>query len=82
MRSYRVRCELDETGWYAVTIPDVPGCITQARSVPQAVELVREALALLVGDEAAEEEEQEPRPCPRAFLGDAVSQVETSKLGR
>lgn len=53
VRTYRVRCELDETGWYAVTIPDVPGCITQARTIPDALEKVRDALALLIGDDKA-----------------------------
>jgi len=53
VRTYRVRCELDETGWYAVTVPEVPGCITQARAIPEAIERARDALGLLVGDAEA-----------------------------
>lgn len=55
--TYRVRCELDETGWYAVTIPDVPGCLSAAKTIPEALTHIREALSLLVGDEAAAEAE-------------------------
>ena len=51
--SYRVRFELDESGWYAVTIPDVPGCITQAKTIPQGLAHARDALALLIGDNVA-----------------------------
>jgi predicted RNase H-like HicB family nuclease len=53
VRTFRVRCELDETGWYAVTVPEVPGCITQAQSIPDALTRARDALALLVGDDTA-----------------------------
>jgi len=51
--SYRVRFELDESGWYAVTVPDVPGCITQAKSIPEGLAHARDALALLLGDDVA-----------------------------
>ena len=52
-KSYRVRFELDESGWYAVTVPDVPGCITQAKTIPEGLAHARDALALLVGEDAA-----------------------------
>lgn len=53
-KSYRVRFELDESGWYAVTVPEVPGCITQAKTVPEGLAHARDALALLVGEQAAD----------------------------
>ena len=53
VKTYRVRFERDETGWYAVTVPEVPGCVTQARTVPEGLRGAREALSLLVGDEDA-----------------------------
>jgi len=55
--TYRVRFELDDTGWYAVTIPSVPGCITQARTVHEGLVLVRDALALIAGDDVAAQAE-------------------------
>jgi predicted RNase H-like HicB family nuclease len=53
MKTYRVRFERDDMDWFAVTIPEVPGCITQSRTVQEGLRHAREALALLVGDDAA-----------------------------
>ncbi|MGH3874191.1 MAG: type II toxin-antitoxin system HicB family antitoxin [Pseudonocardiaceae bacterium] len=33
--SYTVRAEWDETGWWVVTVPAVPGAITQCRRLDQ-----------------------------------------------
>ena len=57
VKTYRVRFELDETGMYAVTVPEVPGCITQAETVPRGLELIRDALGLLIGEQPAAEAE-------------------------
>ena len=35
-------------GWYTVTSPSDPALITQARSIPEAFEMARDALAALV----------------------------------
>jgi predicted RNase H-like HicB family nuclease len=53
MTTYRVRFERDDTGTYAVTVPHVPGCITQAITVPEGLEHARDALGLLIGEENA-----------------------------
>lgn len=42
-------------GWWTVTIPDVPGCLSQGRGIAQARERVREALSLFVVDADAVE---------------------------
>ncbi len=52
-KSYRVAYERDEAGWWVAEIPSVPGCQTQGRTVSQARERVREALALFVGQREA-----------------------------
>lgn len=49
-RTYRVRFELDETGWYAITVPEVRGCLSQAQDVPAGLDRIREALSLFVDD--------------------------------
>lgn len=49
-KSYVVRYELDETGWWLATVPAVPGCHTQGRTLEQAERRIREALALFVPD--------------------------------
>lgn len=43
-----------EDGWWTATIPSVPGCLTQGRTLVQASERIRKALALAVdGAESA-----------------------------
>ncbi|MEX0776345.1 MAG: hypothetical protein WD042_11625 [Phycisphaeraceae bacterium] len=37
----------DEGGWYCVTSPMQPGLVTQARSVPEAFEMARDAIKTL-----------------------------------
>lgn len=45
---FEVRYELDETGWWLATVPTVPGCHTQGRTIEQAERRIREALSLFV----------------------------------
>jgi predicted RNase H-like HicB family nuclease len=49
-KRYTVRYELDESGTWVATIPKLPGCVTQGRSIAQARKRVREALAAYTGD--------------------------------
>ena len=37
----------DEDGWYCVTSPMQPGMVTQAKSIPEAFEMARDAIKLL-----------------------------------
>ena len=55
--SYTVRYELDETRWWVASIPKVAGCLTQGRTIDQARERIREALALFIGDGPANKAE-------------------------
>jgi predicted RNase H-like HicB family nuclease len=52
-RRYTVRYELDESGTWVATIPALPGCITQGRSIAQARRRIRGALAAYTGRSAA-----------------------------
>lgn len=45
MSAYTARVAHSE-GWWAVTVPEVPGLFTQARSLAEVADMVREALAL------------------------------------
>ena len=42
----------DEGGWYVVTSPTDPAMITQARSIPEAFEMARDAFATLAASRA------------------------------
>jgi antitoxin HicB len=41
--------EEDEVGGYAVSVPALPGCFSQGRSVDEALAHIREAIALHLG---------------------------------
>ena len=42
----------DEGGWYVVTSPTDPAMITQARTIPEAFEMARDAFAELAASRA------------------------------
>lgn len=46
--SYTVRFEPDEDGWLFVSVPELPGCHTQARTIEEGSERIREAIALVL----------------------------------
>jgi predicted RNase H-like HicB family nuclease len=46
--------ERDEEGYYVGSVPALPGCHTQARSLDELMDRVREAIALCLEVEAGE----------------------------
>jgi predicted RNase H-like HicB family nuclease len=59
--TYVVRFERSEPGWWHVSVPSVPGCHTQARSLQQGRARIREALGLFVEGAETAELVDEPR---------------------
>jgi predicted RNase H-like HicB family nuclease len=51
-KSYTVRYERDETGWWVAQVKEAPAAITQGRTIAEARRRVREALGLALGDDA------------------------------
>ncbi len=51
--NFIVRYERDEDGWWVASIASVPGCVTQGKTIEQARERIREALAALTNDRVA-----------------------------
>jgi predicted RNase H-like HicB family nuclease len=45
-REFSVVIERDSEGYYVATVPALPGCHTQARSLDQLMERTREAIEL------------------------------------
>ncbi len=45
-QGFRVIIELDEDGYYVATVPQLPGCHTQARSLRALMRRVEEAVVL------------------------------------
>lgn len=46
---YRVVIEQDEDGWFVVTCPALPGCVSQGQSRAEALENMKDAVRLFVG---------------------------------
>ncbi len=42
---YTVLIEANEEGGYTITVPSLPGCVTQGDTLEEAIENVREAIA-------------------------------------
>ena len=52
-KSYTVRYERDETGWWVAQVKETPAAITQGRTIAEARRRIREALALALDNDAA-----------------------------
>ncbi len=49
-KDYNVIVERDEDGFYVASVPALPGCHTQAKSLDVLIERIREAIALHLED--------------------------------
>ena len=58
---YRVLIEQDEDGMYVAEVPSLPGCISQGQTREQAVDNIREAIAVYL---ESLEAHNEPIPPP------------------
>ena len=45
---FKVVLEKDEDGWYTVTVPALPGCISQGKTEEEAKKNIKEAIKLHV----------------------------------
>lgn len=52
-RQFDVVIERDEEGFYVASVPQLPGCHTQARSLDEITERIREAIELCLEVEGA-----------------------------
>ena len=49
-KTYTARCEWDDSRWWVVTVPELPGAVTQCRRIDQVAGDVDEVIALLTGE--------------------------------
>lgn len=54
-REFNVLIERDEDGYLVASVPSLPGCHTQARSLDELIDRVREAIELCLEVEAETE---------------------------
>ena len=43
---FKIKIEQDEEGWYVVTVPALPGCISQGKTEDEAKKNIAEAIEL------------------------------------
>lgn len=55
-REFDVVIERDAEGYYVASVPALPGCHTQARSMDDLIERVKEAITLCLEDRGASPE--------------------------
>ena len=55
-REFSVVIERDEEGYYVASVPAIPGCHTQARSLDDLIDRIRECIALCLDVETVEPE--------------------------
>ena len=75
MRKYTIILDPDpEEGMYTVTVPALPGCITQGRTVAECIERAQEAIAgYIEALEAAGEPVPEEAERPQAITIDVAA---------
>ena len=54
MVEFNVVIEKDEDGWYVATAPDIPGCYTQGKTIPQVLERIKEAIEVCLEADGSE----------------------------
>jgi predicted RNase H-like HicB family nuclease len=53
-KRYTVQFDKDaDSGWWVVTVPEIPGCLTQGRSLAEGRRRIRKALALFIDEKLA-----------------------------
>lgn len=45
---FKVLIERDETGWYVASVPELPGCHTQAKTLEELRNRVKEVIQLVL----------------------------------
>lgn len=62
MNDFTILIEQDEDGLYVASVPDIQGCYTQGKTIPEVLERIKEAIEVCL-----EAEEEEIRPLK--FIG-------------
>jgi predicted RNase H-like HicB family nuclease len=68
---FNIIIEKDEDGWFVATVPSLPGCHTQAQSLDDLLERIREAIALYLDVKGTPPVEE-----LRSFVGVQIVDVE------
>lgn len=61
---FNVIFEVDEDGYYVASVPAIPGCYTQGKTLEEAKRRIKEALKLCVG-----KDDDYSQTSPASFIG-------------
>lgn len=61
---FKVLIERDETGWYVASVPELPGCYTQAKTIEELHKRVKEVIDLVLETDADARKEKLKSPAP------------------
>jgi len=64
--------EQGEDGWYVATVPDIPGCYTQGKTIPQVLDRIKEAIEVCLESDKEDIE-------PMKFVGLQQVQVQIER---
>lgn len=72
---FKVLIEQDEDGWYVASVPELPGCYTQGRTIEEVRKRIKEVIRLVLKSEpdVARQKRTKPESVPRFFGVDDVS---------
>ena len=59
LRDFHVVIERDEDDWLVASVPQIPGCYTQAKTYDTLMKRIREAIEVCLGVEGVEPEKTE-----------------------
>jgi len=57
-RTFNVVIEQDEDGYYIASVPELPGCHTQARTLDELAKRIKEAIHIYLSVKREEKEER------------------------
>lgn len=68
---FKILIEQDEDGIYVASVPELPGCYTQAKTLEQVRERIKEAIKLVLDSDKqlAKEKASRTQPSEPRFLG-------------
>ena len=67
---FKVLIEQDENGMYVASVPELPGCYTQGKTLEEARERIKEAIELVLEEDPSLKKEKLRSPKPSShFFG-------------
>lgn len=72
---FKVIIEQDEDGWFVASVPELPGCYTQGKTLEQVRERIKEVIELVLeaDQDVKKDKLNSPQPHPKFFAIEDMS---------